>query len=445
MKINMPEPVKQIISRLSASGYEAYAVGGCIRDSITGAVPNDWDICTSALPEQVEAVFSDMHIIETGLQHGTVTLMINHVGYEITTYRTEGTYSDRRKPDYVSFVTDLREDVNRRDFTINAMAYNDENGLRDYFGGTEDLKARIIRCVGTADERFNEDALRILRAMRFAAAFDFEIEEKTALAMHRNRELLSYVSMERIAVELLKLLKGSGAARILREFSDILAVVIPEITPCIGFEQHSKWHCYDVWEHTLHAIDAAEPGELIRLTMLLHDIGKPECYTYTDGEGHFYDHANASERIAKTVLKRLKLSNEIIGTVCALVKHHDAYGQIGEKGIKRLLNRIGMKNARRLLMVTYADMCGQAPEKRMLKEEKLEYVRTVLDKIEENNECVNVKSLAVNGRDMISLGLKGREIGDALNLALNAVIDEKVKNEKTALMEYLTNTELRKH
>lgn len=437
MKINMPLPVKQIIARLSDAGYEAYAVGGCIRDSITGAVPNDWDICTSALPEQVEAVFSDMHIIETGLQHGTVTLMIDHIGYEITTYRTEGTYSDRRKPDYVNFVTDLREDVNRRDFTINAMAYNDENGLRDYFGGTEDLKARIIRCVGIADERFNEDALRILRAMRFAAAFDFEIERETALAMHRNKELLSYVSMERIAVELLKLLRGSGAARILREFSDILAVVMPEIVPCIGFDQHSKWHCYDVWEHTLHAVDAADQDEIIRLTMLLHDLGKPECYTNTDGEGHFYDHADASEKIAKTILKRLKLSNEITGTACALVKHHDAYGQIGEKGIKRLINRIGMDNAKRLLKVSYADMCGQAPEKRMLKEEKLEYVRSVLDKIEANNDCVSIKSLAVNGHDMMELGLKGRKIGDALNAALNAVIDENVENEKTALIEYI--------
>lgn len=433
----MPEAVKTIISRLSDAGYEAYAVGGCVRDSITGAVPNDWDICTSALPEQVEAVFSGMHIIETGLQHGTVTLMLDHIGYEITTYRTEGTYSDRRKPDYVNFVTELREDVKRRDFTINAMAYNDENGLQDYFGGIRDLELRIIRCVGEAEERFNEDALRILRAMRFAATFDFEIEKETALAMHRNRELLSYVSMERIAVELLKLLKGSGAARILREFSDILAVVIPEILPCIGFDQHSKWHCYDVWEHTLHAIDAARSDEVIRLTMLLHDLGKPECYTNEDGEGHFYEHSSASERIAKTILKRLKLSNDLIATVCALVKNHDAYGQIGEKGIKRLLNKIGNENARRLLDVTYADMCGQAPEKRMLKEEKLEYVRDILDRIEKNDECVSVKSLDINGHDLMSNGLKGKEIGEALNKALNGVIDGEVENSKSALLQYV--------
>lgn len=437
MKITMPEAVKTIILRLSGAGYEAYAVGGCVRDSITGAVPNDWDICTSALPEQVEAVFSGMHIIETGLQHGTVTLMLDHIGYEITTYRTEGTYSDRRKPDYVSFVTELREDVKRRDFTINAMAYNDENGLQDYFGGIRDLERRIIRCVGEAEERFNEDALRILRAMRFAATFDFEIEKETALAMHRNKELLSYVSMERIAVELLKLLKGSGAARILREFSDILAVVIPEILPCIGFDQHSKWHCYDVWEHTLHAIDAAHSDEVIRLTMLLHDLGKPECYTNEDGEGHFYEHSAASERIAKTILKRLKLSNDLTGTVCALVKHHDAYGQIGEKGIKRLLNKIGNENTRRLLDVTYADMCGQAPEKRMLKEEKLEYVRDILDRIEKNDECVSVKSLEINGHDLMSHGLKGKEIGEALNKALNGVIDGEVENSRAALLQYV--------
>ena len=437
MKITMPEPVRLIISHLSAAGYEAYAVGGCIRDSIAGAVPHDWDICTSALPQQVETVFSDKHIIETGLQHGTITLMINHIGYEITTYRTEGTYSDRRKPDYVNFVTDLHEDVKRRDFTINAMAYNDENGLQDYFGGAEDLAAKIIRCVGIADERFNEDALRILRAMRFAATFDFEIESETALAMHRNKELLSYVSMERIAVELLKLLKGAGAARILREFSDILAVVMPEIEPCIGFDQHSKWHCYDVWEHTLHAIDAAEKDEIIRLTMLLHDIGKPECYTNTDGEGHFYDHAIASYKTAQRILKRLKLSNDITDTVCTLTRHHDAYAQIGKKGLKRLINQIGMDNARRLIKVTYADMCGQAPDKRMLKEERLEYVRKTLDSIEENNECVSVRSLAVDGHDMMELGFKGREIGEALNRALNAVIGEEVENERNALIEYL--------
>ena len=437
MRITMPEAVKTIISRLNGAGYEAYAVGGCVRDSIMGVEPNDWDICTSALPEQVEAVFSGMHIIETGLQHGTVTLMLDHIGYEITTYRTEGTYSDRRKPDYVSFVTELREDVQRRDFTINAMAYNDEKGLQDYFGGVRDLERRVVRCVGEAEERFNEDALRILRAMRFAAVFDFEIEKETALAMHRSRELLSYVSMERIAVELLKLLKGGGAARILREFSDILAVVIPEIVPCIGFDQHSKWHCYDVWEHTLRAIEAARSDEIIRLTMLLHDLGKPECYTNEDGEGHFYDHAAASERIAKAILKRLKLSNDLTGTVCALVKHHDAYGQIGEKGIKRLLNRIGMENARLLLDVTYADMCGQAPEKRMLKEEKLSYVRDILDRIEKNDECVSVKSLEINGHDLMSHGLKGREIGEALNKALNGVIDGEVENSKAALLQYV--------
>lgn len=442
MNIKMPKSVKQIISRLGEAGYEAYAVGGCIRDSITGAVPNDWDICTIALPNQVEEVFSDMHIIETGLQHGTVTLMIDHVGYEITTYRTEGTYSDRRKPDYVNFVTDLKEDVKRRDFTINAMAYNDTNGLQDYFGGIDDLNAHIIKCVGIADERFNEDALRILRAMRFAATFDFEIEKETAAAMHKNKELLSYVSMERIAVELLKLLKGKGAGRILREFSDILAVVIPEILPCIGFDQHSKWHCYDVWEHTLASIDSAEQDSILRLAMLLHDIGKPDCFTLKDGEGHFYGHAEISEEKARIIMKRLKLSNDITAAVRCLVKYHDAYGQIGEKGIKRLLNKIGMENARTLLKVTYADMCGQAPEKKMLKTERIEYVHAILDKIEANNECVSIKSLAINGHDLMQIGLKGKQIGEALEKALNGVIDETVENEHDALMDFIQKQQI---
>ena len=437
MKINVPDSVGLIIRKLEEAGFEAYAVGGCVRDSVMGRQPNDWDICTDAVPEKVEEVFSGMHIIETGLKHGTVTLMIDHVGYEITTYRTEGTYSDRRKPDYVTFVTSLRDDVKRRDFTVNAMAYNDTDGLRDYFGGIDDLNARIIRCVGNAEERFNEDALRILRAMRFAAVFDFDIEPETASAMHKLKELLSYVSAERIATELLKLLCGSGAAHILREFSDIIAEIIPEIRPSIGFDQHSKWHTYDVWEHTLHSIDASEPDTVIRLTMLLHDLGKPECFSCTDGEGHFYDHAKSGERIAKTVLKRLKLSNEMISTVTTLVRYHDAYGQIGKKGMKRLVGKIGAENARRILKITYADMCGQAPDKRMLRIETIDNAARMLDEIELNNECVTVASLSVNGNDLMAVGLRGREIGQALNAALDAVIEGEVKNNKEDLIQYI--------
>ena len=438
MKIQVPVSVQTIIKRLTDSGYEAYAVGGCIRDSITGAVPNDWDICTSALPETVEQIFDGFHIIETGLQHGTVTLMIDHAGYEITTYRTEGTYSDRRKPDYVEFVTDLREDVKRRDFTINAMAYNNQNGLQDYFGGIEDLNNHIIRCVGDADERFNEDALRILRAMRFASTFDFEIAKETAEAMHKNKALLSYISKERISVELMKLLSGSAAAKILFEFSDILCEVIPEIHPCIGFEQNSPYHTMDVWTHTLAAVDAADTDSVIRLTMLLHDIGKPHSYIEENGIGHFYGHADISEKLSRQILKRLKMSNEIIDTVTVLVKYHDSLHTIKDKGIKRLLNKIGMHKARLLLKVAHADMLAHADHVIKKTSIQLEYVKQVLDRIEENNECFNVSSLAISGKDLIAMGISpGREIGEKLNMLLEAVIEGQVENNADDLIKFL--------
>lgn len=439
MKIQIPKPVETIINKITAAGYEAYAVGGCIRDSIMGSLPNDWDICTNALPETVERIFEGYHIIETGLQHGTVTLMMNHIGYEITTYRTEGTYSDRRKPDYVNFVTDLREDVKRRDFTINAMAYNDENGLQDYFGGIDDLNRGIIRCVGNAHERFNEDALRILRAMRFAAVFDFQIASETAHAMHKNKELLSYISKERISVELMKLLNGKGAGRILREFSDVLCEIIPEIKPCIGFKQNSPYHTLDVWEHTLCAIDHAKNDPLIRLVMLLHDIGKPNSHIEKDGIDHFYGHECESEKIARIILKRLKMSNDIINTSTLLIKYHDSLHDINETGIKHLLNKIGMENAVILLDVAYADMMAHSASIIPQTREKLEFVRNELQKIEKYNECYKVSDLAIGGKELIKLGFSGREIGNKLSELLNAVIDGTIANERAELMDFLQN------
>lgn len=438
MKIQLPQSVQTIINTLSSAGYEAYAVGGCVRDSITGATPNDWDICTNALPQEVEKTFDGFHIIETGLQHGTVTLMIDHIGYEITTYRTEGTYSDRRKPDYVNFVTDLKEDVKRRDFTVNAMAYNDSDGLQDFFGGREDLKDRVIRCVGVADERFNEDALRILRAMRFASTFDFEIDPDTAEAMHKNKGLLSYVSRERISTELLKLLKGNGAARILREFSDILCEVIPEIEPCIGFKQNNPNHTADVWEHTLLAVDAAVNDPIIRLTMLLHDIGKPESYTEENGVGHFYGHPEISAEIAKTVTKRLKMSNEIITTVCTLVKYHDSLYGIKDKGIKRLLNKITPEMTRFLVQVARADMAAQSPDAAEKNAAWLEHVEHTIDRIIANNECFKVSDLAIGGKDLIAEGITpGRELGIILDKLLEMVIDGSAENSREALLAAL--------
>jgi len=437
MKIKVPTPVQTIINKLTDAGYEAYAVGGCIRDSITGAIPNDWDICTSALPQTVEQIFDGFHIIETGLQHGTVTLMIDHIGYEITTYRTEGTYSDRRKPDYVEFVTDLKEDVKRRDFTINAMAYNDRDGLQDYFGGIQDLEKKIIRCVGDANERFNEDALRILRAMRFAATFDFEIADETALAMHRNKSLLSYISKERISVELMKLLCGAGATRILREFSDILCEIIPEIKSCIGFEQNSTHHIADVWEHTLCAIDNSDADSVIRLTLLLHDIGKPHTYTEENGRGHFYGHEEVGAKTAHKIIKNLKMSNDILDTVTTLIRHHDSLHSITEKGIKRLLNKIGMHKAQLLIRIAYADMYAHAQSTIDKGRPQLEFVTETIRRIEANNECYKVSDLEIGGKELMELGYSGREIGEKLNFLLDAVIEGKVENDSDALLKYL--------
>lgn len=438
MKINLPISVKEIITKLTNAGYEAYAVGGCIRDSVRMEQPDDWDICTSALPQEVEKVFSGFHIIETGLQHGTVTIMIDHVGYEITTYRTEGSYSDRRKPDFVKFVSELREDVNRRDFTINAMAYNDTSGLQDYFGGKEDLKNGIIRCVGDANERFNEDALRILRAMRFAARFDFEIAPATAEAMHKNKSLLSYVSKERISAELLKLLKGDGAARILREFFDVLSEVIPEILPCVGFEQHNKFHCYDVWEHMLAAVDAAKNESILRLTMLLHDIAKPQCFTIKDEMGHFYGHEESSAKMAGKIIKRLKMSNDIYFTVTTLIRYHGSLRDISEKGVKRLINKIGLQNVRLLLDVSYADIMAHAAYVIPQRLEQLKHIAAMVDKIEINNECCKISDLKIGGNDLIAYGIKpGPDIGRILNTLLDMVIDGKIKNEHSILLKYI--------
>lgn len=437
INISVPQAVRFIIQRIEEHGFEAFAVGGCVRDSIRGVTPNDWDICTSALPEKVEEIFADLHVIETGLQHGTVTVMIDHVGYEITTYRTEGTYSDRRKPDYVEFVTDLREDVRRRDFTVNAMAYSESTGLRDFFGGVDDLERGIIRCVGDADERFNEDALRILRAMRFAAVFDFEIEESTAAAMHKNAHLLEYISKERIAAELLKLVCGKGAAKLLDEFRDIVALILPELEPCFDFEHRSKFHDSDVWRHTLRALDAIRPEPILRLTMLFHDCGKPKCCVEdADGFRHFYGHAEESVVLAKAALKRLKMSNEIINGVCVLVKYHDALPVVKRKGLMRLLNKTDFETVELLKEVVKADAAAHAPFVRDEALERLAAVSDLLEVIKEEGACFRISELAVGGKDLIAMGVRpGKHMGEILNALMNAVMDGEIANDKAALLE----------
>lgn len=439
--INMPPQVEEILGMLKGSGYEAYAVGGCIRDSLLGSVPNDWDICTSAKPEETKGCFGEYHVIETGLKHGTVTVVINSEPYEITTYRVDGEYKDNRRPEEVLFVTNLSEDLARRDFTINALAYNHEDGLQDYYEGQKDLNAKIIRCVGDANKRFQEDALRILRALRFASVLGFKIEEGTAKAIREEKVLLKNIAKERIQVEIVKLLLGDGAKDILMEYSDVLSVIIPEIKGMVGCEQYNPHHCYDVWEHTLTALQYTPKDKVLRLATLLHDSGKPKTFTRDEqGVGHFYGHGAVSQEIAYKVMNDLRFDNETKHDVCQLVKHHDGI-VIGEpKYVKRWLNKLGLEQFKRLLKIKYADMMGQSEYEREAKLAKLKRLEEVLEIVLSEEQCFSLKHLAVNGRDLINMGVKdGKKIGRILDKLLEEVIDGKIDNQKEVLLGRVSN------
>jgi len=436
MRIDLPDDVQYIISRLEENSYEAYAVGGCVRDCLMGREPKDWDVCTTALPEQMMEVFKDQRIIETGLKHGTITLLINSNHYELTTYRTDGKYSDNRRPDNVKFVNVLKRDLARRDFTINAMAYNQKAGLVDYYNGQQDLSDKRIKCVGNPNKRFKEDALRIMRALRFAGEMGFSIEQGTAQAMYDNKELLNNISVERIAVELNKLICATDIVPLLNEHKSILTWIIPEMIPMIGFEQNTPYHCYDVFMHTLHSVDSAVHDVKIRLTMLLHDTGKPHRYTEEDGVGHFYGHPAVSADIANEVLKRLRYDKNTVDTVTELILYHDADIHPSHKRIKRWLNRIGEERFKQLLQVRRADALAQTPglaEKKLL---LVESVSAELDIVLEQQQCFLLKDLAVSGKDLIDQGIKeGKQIGALLNRLMDMVINEEVENDREALLE----------
>lgn len=435
--IVIPNNAQTLIDEIQRNGYEAYTVGGCVRDSVLGRQPNDWDICTNAKPDTVCSVFSNRyHVIETGIRHGTVTVVVNNEPYEITTYRIDGEYTDNRRPDSVQFTDKLTEDLSRRDFTINAMAYNG-GSVVDPFGGMQDCSDGIIRCVGDAKKRFDEDALRILRALRFAAVLGFTIEEETKKAVKSRMHLLKNVSAERINTELKKLICGVGAADILDEFKDVFALIIPELQPMFGFMQYNEHHIYDVWGHTLKAVDFAGEDLIISLVMLFHDIGKPQCFFRDEnGIGHFYGHEKISADIAERSLIRLKFDNKTINAVKELVYYHGSEIIVGRKYVKRRLNRLGEEQFRRLLAVKRCDTSGLNPiyiEKRMCELDKLE---TILNEVLSEHQCFNMKSLAVNGRNLMDMGITdGKRIGSILNRLLKLVIDDELNNDKVALME----------
>ena len=435
--INLPEQVRRALARLEAAGHEAFVVGGAVRDCVRGAgTGTDWDITTSALPEETETIFSGYRVIEAGMKHGTVTVLLDGEPLEITTYRVDGGYSDHRHPDEVRFTRSLREDLRRRDFTMNAMAYSPRTGVVDPFGGQADLAAGVVRCVGEPDRRFQEDALRILRALRFASALGMGIHPDTARAARDSRTLLTSVAAERVRVELTKLLCGADAERVLLEFPDILSVPLPEIGAMVCFDQHNPHHDRDVWAHTA-AVTAAIPAQpVLRWAALLHDVGKPPCFSLAeDGVGHFYGHAAESARMADGILRRLRFDTDSREEIVRLIRYHDLPIQPERRPVKRLMNKLGPDTVRRLIELHKADTRGQAA---LCAGRIAEYdaVAAVLDEILNEKECFSLRDLAVNGTDMMALGLAGRDIGRALNACLTAVMEEKLPNERAALLEY---------
>ena len=416
VEIQIPEKVNKIIHTLQEHGYEAYAVGGCVRDSFLGREPMDWDITTSAMPEETKALFP--HTFDTGIEHGTITVLLDHEGFEVTTYRVDGKYEDSRHPKEVIFVRNLQEDLLRRDFTINAMAYNEKEGLVDIFGGMDDLKAGIIRCVGNAQARFSEDALRILRGIRFAA--------------------LRKISAERIQVELVKTLTSSRPD-LLREAwkLGITKEFLPEFDLAMETTQETVHHMYTVGEHILHTLLEVRPDRILRLTMLLHDIGKPYMKTMdADGVAHFKGHPEKSSELANEILHRLKFDNDTIRKVTKLVRYHDHRMPVTPAHVRRAVHEIGEDLFPLYLEVRRADVAAQSMYQRKEKVADIDGVEKLYHEIMERKECVSLKTLAVTGKDLIAAGMKpGKEIGQMLEHVLDLVLEHPELNQKEELLK----------
>lgn len=436
---DIPVGAQAIISALEDAGFEAFVVGGCVRDSLLGRQPHDWDICTSARPNAVLNVFKEQRIVPTGLQHGTLTVFsTNFLPYEVTTYRIDGDYSDHRRPDSVEFTTDLVEDLARRDFTVNAMAYNKKTGVIDPFGGMDDLRSGLIRCVGNPNDRFNEDALRILRALRFSAIYGFSIEPETAASIHDNRELLRRISEERIQSELRRMIAGKNALPVLLAYSDVIATIIPEFKNCIGFDQKNPYHVYTVYEHIMRAMDNYKgDDEIVRLALFLHDIGKPDCFTTDERGGHFHGHGFISRNKADAILHRLRFDTVTLDAVCELIYHHDATIEPTRKTVRRWLNKLGPEQFLRLLDVRMADIHAHSPGTQASRIERCNALRAYYEELVAEGACFSLKNLVINGRDVMALGVpQGREVGEVLQKCLGAVMEEEVKNDRDELIRF---------
>ena len=436
MELRIPEKAEIILHTLEEAGYEAYVVGGCVRDSILGRSPDDWDITTSAKPEEVKALFR--RTVDTGLIHGTVTVMLDKEGFEVTTYRVDGEYEDGRHPKEVSFTASLEEDLKRRDFTINAMAYNPKRGLVDLFGGVQDMENRIIRCVGNPLERFTEDALRILRAVRFSAQLGFSIEGETLKAISVLAPNLKYVSAERIQVELLKLLVSPHPDYLRTAYeAGITKEILPEFDRCMETEQNTPHHCYNVGEHTLHSLLNIRADKVLRLTMLLHDFGKPVVKrTDEDGRDHFKTHGSEGEKMAVSILRRLKMDNDTIRKVRSLIKWHD-YRPKGEAvSVRKAISLIGEELFPLYLEVQKADILAQSAYRREEKLARLTAVSALYEEILDRGQCISLKTMALTGRDLIDAGYTpGKELGEILEKLLVHVLEDPEDNKKEILLK----------
>ena len=433
----LPEYVRECLDALEDAGFAAYCVGGCVRDACLGLTPQDYDICTAALPEETEAVFSGRKLVLAGKKHGTVGVIFEKNVVEITTFRTEGTYQDNRHPDWVEFVDHVEADLSRRDFTVNAMAWSPKRGFADPFGGRRDLDTKTLRAVGDPNQRFQEDSLRILRGLRFAARYCLTIEAATWQAMLDQRQLMDNLARERVFDELCKLITSAVTAEALIVFAPILAAVIPELEPMIGFDQHSPHHAYDVFTHTAHVV-AGVPEDLpLRWAALLHDVGKVPTFTQdSTGRGHFYGHAGVGAEMADTILRRLKAPTDLRERVVFLIEKHMTKLEPEKKVLRRWLGRLGEEAIDQLLLLQEADMGSKGTGK---PEEMAQFsrIRGVLEEIKAENTCLSLKDLAVNGHDLTALGFRGKAIGQMLNHLLELVLDEKLPNEKGALLTYI--------
>lgn len=436
MIFSIPTDVQSAMTKLELSGHQAWLVG-CTRDLYLGLPPHDWDLTTDATPEEICAVFAGQDLNRTGERYGTISLTGGDKIIDITTFRRDGQYRDHRRPDDVAFSRNLFEDLKRRDFTVNAIVYSPTRGVRDFFCGKRDLRKKLIRAIGNADDRFEEDAIRILRALRFASVLDFSIEERTAEAIHRKKDLIASLPTERILPEWNRMLCGRSVKRILAEFSDVIGVLVPEILPAIGFDQKSPFHQYDVWMHTVNAVASSAPVTEVRLALFFHDISKPSCFSVDPtGRGHFYGHHKKSAAIAKDVMERMRFPARQIRTVTELVTYHDSHPK-GRADVKKLLSILGEEHFRMLVQVMEADILAHSKwtvRKRLV---NLENIRDTAEQILSSGECYTLDGLAIRGNDLVAAGLIGPAVGEALSLALNKVIRGEWANEKERLLAKL--------